>query len=65
MAVRHPGPTLGPPWAHPTPNPDAYEDEDGIDTEKRDAALTARYVDEEEAKDEQEQWEEEQVRMDG
>ena len=44
--------------------PDAYEDENGrVDRAKREAALTARYEEEEQVKTEQEQWEEERVKM--
>jgi len=42
--------------------PEAYETADGkLDTSKRDAALTARYQEEEQYKTEQELWEEQQV----
>jgi pre-mRNA-splicing factor ATP-dependent RNA helicase DHX16 len=45
--------------------PDAYEDENGyVDKDKREAALTTRYNEEEkEVKTEQEEWEEEQMKI--
>ncbi|CAM9482708.1 unnamed protein product [Ectocarpus fasciculatus] len=44
--------------------PDTYEDEHGrVDKDKREAALTARYEEEEQVKTEQEQWEEEQQQV--
>ena len=43
--------------------PDSYEDEHGrIDQAKRQAALTARYEEDEQVKTEQEQWEDDQVK---
>eukprot|EP01038_Epipyxis_sp_PR26KG_P008427 gene8427-11397_t len=44
--------------------PDGYEDNDGrVNKKKRDAVLTARYEEEVAPKTEQEQWEEEQLKM--
>jgi pre-mRNA-splicing factor ATP-dependent RNA helicase DHX16 len=44
--------------------PDGFEGEDGkIDKKKKESVLTARYVEEEQLKTEQEQWEEEQLKM--
>lgn len=44
--------------------PDTYEDEHGyVDRAKKEAVLTARYEEEEQVKTEQEQWEEDRVKM--